>query len=564
MLSAALSHLSPIQIAGTAAFLAFLGVSWFCPRCGGARVVDRIERFGVKLAAKKRLTTFLIAVAAVSLRLCFLWLLPIPVPHVHDEFSYLLAGDTFIHGRLTNPVEPMWMFFDTIHVNQHPTYMSKYPPAQGMVLALGQLLGHPWIGVLLSTAVMCSAALWMMHGWLPARWALLGGIFVLLRFAIFSYWMNSYWGGAVPAIGGALVLGATPRIVRSRQWGDAVLLGLGAAILANSRPMEGLVLCLPVTIILVAQFHNKSTKASGASLQRLLVPLCATLLLCGIFMGYYNWRGTGKPLVFPYMINERTYVSTPTLFWEKARPSLHYMNPQFEAFYNSWMRTQWLEGRVDSVPKAVKHIVLSGTKVAYFFLWPELCLPLLALPWILRDRRIRVLVVVVAFSFLGFLLVPWTQAHYASPITAAILALVVQGIRHLRHLEHNGRLVGIGLSRVTVLFAALLAPIHPHTQTIGNSRPEGIEYRAKFETELSRLPGKHLVIVRYSPTHAVLEEWVYNRADIDNAKVVWVREIPGMDIGPLLTHFHGYSLWLTEVDELPPRLTHYAAEPHAP
>ena len=154
----------------------------------------------------------------MAIRILLLPLLPVPTPGIHDEFSYLLMADTFAHGRLTNPPHPMWLSFETFHVNWFPTYSSMYPPAQGAALALGQVLGSPWIGVLISAAGMCAAVYWMLCAWIPVRWAFLGGVLTSLKLGLVSYWMNSYWGGAVAAIGGALVLGSVARLLKRARW----------------------------------------------------------------------------------------------------------------------------------------------------------------------------------------------------------------------------------------------------------------------------------------------------------------------------------------------------------
>src|SRR5687767_6268667 len=99
-----------------------------------------------------------------------------PPPNTPDEFAFLLAADTFAKGRLTNPRHELWEHVETLHVLVTPTYSSKYPPALGLALALGQVIWKPVVGAWLVTGLAAAATTWMLRAWVPPRWAVIGGL----------------------------------------------------------------------------------------------------------------------------------------------------------------------------------------------------------------------------------------------------------------------------------------------------------------------------------------------------------------------------------------------------
>jgi hypothetical protein len=576
-----------------------------------------IEQRFARIARNKTAAVTAVGVAAILMRLALLPWMPVPQPKVHDEFSYLLAADTFAHGRLANPPHPLWIFFDTFHVIQHPTYSSMYPPAQGIALAIGQLFGNPWIGVLLSVAAMCMAVTWMLQGWMPPEWALLGGVLVLSQVGLFSYWMNSYWGGAVAATAAALILGALPRIWEYQRPRDAIICGVGTGVLAISRPFEGFIFCIPLGVALLWWVLRQDSSGRSARIKRVLLPLAAVLACAIGFVAYYNWNVTGSALVFPHFIEARL-ITTALFIWQHDKPPIAYANPQFDDFYHNFLPGLYQA----SWPAAKGQLEWKSTAFWQFFLGPALSIPLLALPWALKEPRNRLLLIQATLSALGLWVVVYFNPHYAAPLMATVVVLMMQGMRILRRLRFLGLAVGVGLTRLIVLFNLLIGPVYFAHMLLSerdasfewfhrnvllmlgitvfalivfrfgtsllarfrtrqswlaascefllltgiliqicvgqrNSNPDDYPFvddlnepfRRPVEQHLAALPGEHLVIVRYSEGHNSGEEYVYNRADIDHAKTVWAREIPGMDTRPLLNYFRNRDVWIYEPDE---------------
>ncbi len=479
----------------------------------------------------------------------------VPSATVHDEFSYLLAADTFVHGRLANPVHPMWKFFESFHILQHPSYASKYPPASGAALAAGAvLLGHPWFGVFASVAAMSAASYWALLGWAPRRWALLGCLLVSACYGVNHYWITSYWGGAMAGLGGALYFGALGRICyprpgRAAGAGQGVILGAGLALLANTRPWEGMLIALPGAALMAR--HWFASRASDAPLRATVVASTALVLAATAGgMAVLNQAVTGDWARLPYAEYSAQYESEPLfLAGDTASRTVPYRHEVMRLFYSSLETYQSVrkpDGSVDwERVISLRLLVLSmffGASLTSVAL-------LLVAPMIWRNPKQRFALVSTAFFFAGFCLQRYHHLHYLAPALAVLAYLKVSVIRDVLHLASSkwppAPAFAYGLMAIELVNALFIAgaPYEMHWDTD----------RDRVARELESKPGPDLAIVRYSAGHDPRQEWVYNAADIDAADIVWAREMEAAETCELVSYFSDRNAWLVEPDKSPVR-----------
>jgi len=363
------------------------------------------------------------------------------------------------------------------------------------------------------------------------------GAFIGLDLCLFSYWMNSYWGGALAAIGGALLIGAWVRIVRAKWWRYAWVFGIGAVIVILARPFEGLLLVVPALVAL----------GMADRTARVWLPIIMTGVLGASWLAYDNYRITGHPLRLPYREYYEQYETVPPFsivpISTTARAFRHFdLESRNRATYQrarSWHL--FIERPLDWL-----------TMLRYDYgnlIW---LLPVIVfMPALCRSRRTRFTLILTAIIGAASLIEVWWYPHYGAPFLAALLILVVQSMRYLRAWKYHGREVGrflvsaipVAVFMVTIASEAEAIATHRTTDQTQATKAQ-IAQKENIERELlKKQPGRHVIFVSYAGLPSPHEEWIYNRANIETAPVIWALDLGQTENEKLRRYYAGRSFW---------------------
>jgi hypothetical protein len=527
----------------------------------------RAAPYADRLAQRAVWSMTLLALLPVALRLALLGHHPVPSPDVYDEFSHLLVADTLRHFRLANPIHPLHQFFETFFVLQTPSYSSIYPLGQGLIMAIGRtLFGTPWAGVILATSAFCAFCYWMLRGWTTPGWALAGGLLAVMEFGPLSQWMNGYWGGSLAAAAGCLVFGALPRLQKENRRRSAILLGLGLAIHLLTRPYETLFLGLAVLLFFVPSLGKP---AEWRRLGRLAAIAAIAMTPAILLTLVQNHAVTGSWTTFPYSLSQYRY-GVPTSLTIQPNPVPHAdLTPQQQMGYR--MQTSFRPSGGETLRSYLERLEYRVRYYRFFFI-PPLYLALAAFLPCLRQWRFAWAAATLTLFALGTNFFPAFQVHYVAACTCLFVLMSVTGLAWLSRLTIGGRSAGAEAARLIFFVCVahflfwytlhvfdtgdMSLAVRPYEtwDSINHTNPER---RIAVKAELEKAPGGLLVFVRYAPQHIFQEEWVWNAADIDNARIVWARDLGPEENTKLIAYYPARTALLFEPDARPMRLTRY-------
>jgi hypothetical protein len=473
-----------------------------------------------------------------------------PPPRIHDEFSYLLSGETIARGRLANPPHPMAHHFESFHVLQEPTYASKYPLAPGLFIAAGiKLVQLPVAGIWLSFAFLVAAINWMLRPWVRPRWALWGAVAAALwlcgRHAWAGYWTYSFWGGNVPALGGALILGGLRRLASTPTIPASLALGSGVALLALSRPFEGLLFSLvpagAVAWILVRHLRARAWRPVLTT----VAPLATVLAGAALLMGLHNAKTTGSALKPPYLAYDEAYASSPHLLFQARPPMPAYRVAAMESFYTKGSGfTSPPAGMVEFAKRLPEGF---GRVMRFYVPWFSIPLLFVAAAFLRGWPLLAVATVGTTAVAMVLTLYP-SQPHYAAPAAAAWCIILTGAARRLSQLDFRGYRAGriLSLFVMACIAGSALLQFTIGVALRGRRANEWHWQRQTMERTLAK-SGRHLVIVEYGAEHDPNKEWVFNHADIDGAPVVWARSIDDSSDAALQRYFAARTPWRLQI-----------------
>jgi hypothetical protein len=222
-------------------------------------------------------------------------------PLLVDEVAQLFQARIFATGRIAGALDPAPELFSALHlVERDGRIFSQFPPGGPGILAIGVLLGAPWIAVPLCGAL----AVWCFSAFTRGVEADRPGVSLLasllFAFAPYMVFMSGSQMNHVPTLLGvcaallALERAAAPGASLQRRSLRALACGLALGFAATVRPVDAVAFALPVALWLGLRAVRDRQE---------LLPLMASGIGVAIpvaWMLWFNAQTTGSPLLFGY------------------------------------------------------------------------------------------------------------------------------------------------------------------------------------------------------------------------------------------------------------------------
>jgi hypothetical protein len=170
--------------------------------------------------------------------------------------------------------------------------------------------------------------------------------------------------------------------------------------------------------------------------------------------------------------------------------------------------------------------------------------------------------------------IAWDNFHYAASLTCCFYLLIVEGFQ----LFIGGSKKGIEKRKVAILLTSLVLLSFyyqltitsksfmqdedlPHdnyelTNKLTANEPFKMPLKRKLtylkqdiEQIIEKLPGNFIAIVSYDEDFTFLDEMVFNRADIENSKLIWAYDLGEEKNKALLDHYQNRQVLRIKVSD---------------
>jgi hypothetical protein len=272
--------------------------------------------------------------------------------------------------------------------------------------------------------------------------------------------------------------------------------------------------------------------------RRYSIPKLALCLLPVLAVsGLHNFRITGSALTLPYQLSRQQYGVPQSFLFQPPVPrpplTLKALIDGYDSqlFSRMNLAENWLRTNTS------KFFRFIGFFIDYYFL-----APCLMIPWV-RIKHKAWLLGFCASLLLGNSLYPFYFNQYAAPLTGAIMIFALSGCMKL-YSTRWGRFVVVFLLTCACFRTVrnfMQDRYQPAYAYIGPSR-------SGIDRQLRSTSGQHLVFVRYGSEHVYHWEWIYNDADIDNARIVWAHPLGANEDAALVKYYSRRRVWTVEPD----------------